>query len=95
MADNTTLDDWLQSRHNQWNTPPHLINEYVRKATGSTIALSSRVMLGIDNEVYDVTTANNHHIIVRISHKDDPRFEAERWAMNAARHVGVPTPPCY
>ena len=92
MPDITTSNNWLQARHNQWNTPPTLINGYVRKATGSTIVQSSRVILGLDNEVYDVTTADNHQIIVRISHKDDPRFEAERWALDAVRNVGVPTP---
>ncbi|HCI79142.1 MAG TPA: hypothetical protein DHW02_05595 [Ktedonobacter sp.] len=92
MTDTTPSDNWLQSRHDQWNTPPTLMNDYVRKATGSTIAQSSRVILGLDNEVYDVTTTDNHHFIVRISHKDEPRFEAERWALNAARSAGVPTP---
>jgi len=69
-----------------------MINEYVRKATGSSINQSTRIVLGIDNEVYDVATADNHKLIVRISHKENPRFEAERWAMDAARNVGVPTP---
>jgi hypothetical protein len=31
-------------------------------------------------------------LIVRISHKADPRFEAERWALNTARSAGVSTP---
>jgi len=92
MTDTTTLDDWLQARHNKWNTPPGLINEHVRKATGSAIAQASRVVLGLDNEVYDVTTAGNHRLIVRISHKENHRFEVERWALNAARSAGVPTP---
>ncbi len=60
MADTTTLDDWLQAKHNNWNTPASLINEYVRKATGSAIAQASRVVLGVDNEVYDVTTTGHH-----------------------------------
>jgi len=92
MADTTTLDDWLQARHSKWNTPTSLINEYVRKATGSAIAQASRVVLGVDNEVYDVTTTGHHRLIVRISYKGDPRFEAERLALDAARLAGVPTP---
>src|SRR5579863_3032717 len=92
MADTPTLDDWLRTRHNQWNTPTSLINEYVRKATGSAIAQASRVILGLDNEVYAVTTTNHHRLIVRISHKENHRFEAERWALNAARSASVPTP---
>src|SRR5579863_3885813 len=92
MPDTTTFDDWLKARHNNWNTPPSLINEYVRKATGSAIAQASRVVLGLDNEVYVVTTTSHHPLIVRISHKEHSRFEGERWALNAARKVGVPTP---
>ena len=92
MADTPPVDDWLQTRHSNWNTPASLINAYVRKATGSAIAQASRVVLGLDNEVYDVTTAGNHRLIVRISHKENHRFEAERYALNAARHAGVPTP---
>ncbi len=88
----TTSDDWLQARHNKWNTPPRLIHEYVRKATGDAIAQASRIILGQDNEVYDVTSDKNHKFIVRVSHKENHRFEAERWALNAAREVGVPTP---
>lgn len=92
MADTPNMDDWLQARHNQWQTPPGLINEYVRKATGSIVASASRIVLGQDNEVYDVTTTENHQLIVRISHKENHRFEAERWALNVARQAGVPTP---
>lgn len=87
-----TLDEWLQARHSNWNTPTNLINEYVRKATGSAVEQVSRVVLGVDNEVYDVTTAGNHRLIVRISHKENHRFEAERWALHTARFAGVPTP---
>lgn len=92
MTNTSTFGDWLQARHSTWNTPPGLIQEYVSKATGSAMATASRVVLGQDNEVYDVTTAGKQQLIVRISHKDHPRFEAERWALNAARNAGVPTP---
>lgn len=71
MSDTPTVNDWLQARHNQWHTLASLINTYVRKATGSAIAQAIRVILGLDNEVYDVTTANNHQIIVRISHREN------------------------
>lgn len=92
MRNILTLDDWLRDRHNQWNTPTSLINEYVRKATGSAIVQASRLILGQDNEVYDLTTIGDHQLIVRISRKEKHRFEEERWALNAARLAGVPTP---
>jgi aminoglycoside phosphotransferase (APT) family kinase protein len=88
----STTDDWLQARHNKWNTPPGLINEYVRKATGAAIAQANRVIAGLDNEVYDVTSNRDHQFIVRISHKAHQRFEGERRALDAARKAGVPTP---
>ena len=34
-----------------------------------------------------VATAGGAQVIVRISHDTDPRFEAERWALDAARHA--------
>ena len=92
MANVTTFDDWLRARHNKWNTPPQLIHKYVQKATGDAIAQASRIILGQDNEVYDITSDKNHQFIVRVSHKENHRFEAECWALNAAREVGVPTP---
>ncbi|HEX6482635.1 MAG TPA: aminoglycoside phosphotransferase family protein [Ktedonobacteraceae bacterium] len=86
------MNDWVRARHDAWNTPHYLINEYVQKVAGSAIANAKRLVIGQDNEVYDVSTADSRQLIVRISRKDDPRFEAERWAMNAARRAGVPTP---
>ncbi|GHO45971.1 phosphotransferase family protein [Ktedonospora formicarum] len=92
MTETSSLNDWLQTKHNQWKTPDSVIHDYVRRATGSAITQSSRVVLGQDNEVYDVTTTDHHQIIVRISRKANHRFATERWALNAARLAGVPTP---
>lgn len=92
MNTQKNFDDWLHDRHDKWATPQPLIDEYVKKACGSNITRSDRLIVGQDNEVYDVTTDNTQDLIVRISHKDDPRFEAERWALDAARQAGVPTP---
>jgi Ser/Thr protein kinase RdoA (MazF antagonist) len=49
-------------------------------------------VVGEDNEVYDVTTDGGERLIVRISHQEDPRFEAERWALDTVRAAGVPAP---
>ena len=75
----TTHENWLQARHSTWNTPPGLINEYVRKATGGAIAQASRVIVGVDNEVYHITSDKSHQFIVRISHKTNHGFEGERF----------------
>lgn len=45
------------------------------------------------NEVYDVVLDSGRQVMMRVSHDHDDRlFEGERWALDAAREVGVPTP---
>ncbi|MBO3748984.1 aminoglycoside phosphotransferase family protein [Streptosporangiaceae bacterium NEAU-GS5] len=83
---------WLRRRHGAMRTPRAIIDTQVRLATGARIEALRRLLIGEDNEVYDATTAGGGRLIVRISHGEDPRFEAERWALDAARAVGVPTP---
>ncbi len=86
------FDDWLRDQHAQMTTPSDLVAQYVRKAAHSPLVSSKRLIVGRDNEVYKVTTADGRALIVRVSHRDDPRFEAERWALDAVRAQGVPTP---
>lgn len=86
------FERWLQDRHRRMVTPRAVVGRYIRRAVGSGLASCRRLVIGQMNEVYDVTTESGHRLIVRISHEEDPRFEAERWAMDAARLRGVPTP---
>ena len=86
------MDDGLHSRQDGRATPPALIERWVRAATGSPITSAVRITVSQVNEVYDVLAAHEQRIIVRISHQADPRFVAERWALDAARALGVPTP---
>lgn len=90
-----SFDDWLTARHNKMSTPFELIDTYVHKAVKSPVANADRLVIGQMNEVYDVTTQDGQKIIVRISPEKDPRFEAERWALDASRDVGVPTPKVF
>ena len=83
---------WLQRRHDAVRTPRAVIEARIRAAAGAGMASFERLVVGEDNEVYDVTTTAGERLIVRISHAEDPRFEAERWALDAARAAGVPTP---
>jgi aminoglycoside phosphotransferase (APT) family kinase protein len=92
MNNQGSLDEWLQGRHSSWATPQSIIAAFVAKASGSKLRSSNRLIIGQDNEVYDALTADGQQIIVRVSHKEDPRFEAEKWALDAARQAGVPTP---
>lgn len=90
-----SFDDWLQTRHSKMATPVELIDSFVQKAVRSPITRAHRLVIGQMNEVYDVTTQDGQNLIVRISPQKDPRFEAEHWALDASRKVGVPTPKVF
>ena len=53
-----------------------------------------RIVAGEVNEVYDTKTKDGN-FIVRISRGEENRFLTEKWALNAARDVGVPTPQMF
>jgi Ser/Thr protein kinase RdoA (MazF antagonist) len=86
------MHEWLRSRHDSMATPQPLIDRWIQVATGSAVHTAVRIIVGQDNEVHDVVTTDGHRIVVRISHRPDPRFTGERWALDAARALGVPTP---
>jgi aminoglycoside phosphotransferase (APT) family kinase protein len=86
------FEAWLRDHHGRMATPRDLIAAKVREATGSAPASLQRLLIGQDNEVYDAAIAGGAHVMVRISHAEEPRFEGERWALDAARAAGVPTP---
>jgi aminoglycoside phosphotransferase (APT) family kinase protein len=84
--------EWLRARHAAMRTPAAIISAQVRTATGSDVASARRLIVGEVNEVYDTVTTAGLSLIVRISHRTDPRFAAERWALDRAREAGLPTP---
>src|SRR5258705_5477197 len=84
--------EWLRARHDAMRTPRAIIDAQVRAAAGTRVRTLRRLVVGEDNEVYDATTTGGDRLIVRISHAEDPRFAAERWALDTARAAGVPTP---
>src|SRR5262245_4473628 len=86
------FQDWLRQHYERMVTPRVLLDSMVLKAAGSVPASLRRIVVGQMNEVYDVATPGGAHVIVRVSHDENPRFEAERWALDAARRAGVPTP---
>ena len=76
--------------HAAWNTPePHVRAAAVR-ATGAAVRAVERVRAGMSSEVYAVAT-DAGAVFVRIGH-EEPRFHAERWALDRCRALGVPTP---
>lgn len=83
---------YLEEKHSQFNTPIGLIDQEVKKATGSAISTKNKLIFGEVNEVYDVVGKNGQEVIVRISRSEHPRFEAEKRGIDLARRVGVPAP---
>lgn len=68
------------------------IARLTEKASGAQVATQTRLVAGEVNEVWAIETTNHQDLIARISHREDVRFESERWALDAAREVGLPTP---
>jgi len=66
--------DYLKQKHAKFNTPSKAIDGVVRSVTGSKIKIMEKVILGEVNEVYDITTENDGHVIVRITRSNSPRF---------------------
>lgn len=84
--------EFLQNKHNAFNTSAGTIALVVQKAVSSKPVSSKKIILGEENEVYDITTENGRQVILRISHSSEPRFKEEKWALDSCRNVGVPTP---
>lgn len=75
-----------------WNLPANVLDDVVRRATGSRVARDERILEGHENEVHDVVTVNGQGVIVRIARRPGRAFERELWPMEAARGVGIPVP---
>lgn len=84
---------FITDKHERlFNTPEHIIQDVVKKVDPSEIVSRERIIKGEANEVYLVKTSSGKELIVRISHGEEPRFESEKWAIDACREVGVPAP---
>jgi Ser/Thr protein kinase RdoA (MazF antagonist) len=92
VPDAATHREWLRRHHGAMRTPRAIVDAQVESATGARVKTLQRILIGEVNEVYAAATTDDDRLIVRISHAEDSRFEAERWALDAARAVGVPTP---
>lgn len=84
--------DFLIQKHRKLSTPFKILNEAVKKATGSPLYSNQRLVLGEVNEVYDVKTESDESVIVRVSHRKYPGFEREKWAIEQCAKEGIPVP---
>lgn len=81
---------WLAELHERWTSPDHVVDDTVRRASGSAAAARERIVGGEGNEVWAVTTSSGDDLVVRISHSTT--FAGERWAAEQSRRAGVPVP---
>lgn len=84
--------EYLEQKHAKFNTPDTTIDAVVNTAVGSKIKAKEKIILGEVNEVYNVTTEEDSHVIVRITRSSSPRFAAEKWALDKVRESGVLVP---
>lgn len=74
-----------------WQTPQSVLHLVVTRALGTPPTSTARVHSGTSNETYFCDTATTR-VVVRVARVGRPYFEQERWAINAARAVGVSAP---
>lgn len=86
---------FLTAKHERlFRTPPAIIDEIVRKATGSSPTKKQRIIKGEANEVHAIKIDRSREVIVRINRgsEAESRFQSERWAIEQARKADVPVP---
>lgn len=87
------MDDeirWKEQLHARWTTPDTVVDELVRRASGSAAGSRQRIIGGEGNEVWFISTVAGDDLVVRISH--ETTFAAERWATEHAGLAGAPVP---
>lgn len=75
-----------------WNLPSGVLEEVVRRATGSGVATDERILDGHSCEVHGVLTVGGESVVVRAARRDGPVFERESWPIDQARRMGLPAP---
>lgn len=85
-------ETYIAQKHAEMQTPPEMLGEFVRKATGQAPDTQKRLMFGETNEVYDVKTKDGQEVIIRVSHEEDEAFGKEKWAIEQCQQAGVPVP---
>ena len=85
--------DYLARLHVGFGVPQDEVVDFVERDTRLKVADIERLTLGDENEVYRVRVAEAHMpSYVRIRRPESGTFDAEVWAMDQARSVGVPVP---
>lgn len=88
----TDYEQYLASVYSKLETPEEIVKEVVTEGTGLDLISKKKIVAGEANEVYDVTTSDEQHVILRVSPHGHPDFQQEIWAINEVKRVGVPAP---
>jgi aminoglycoside phosphotransferase (APT) family kinase protein len=91
-ANGIELTAWRLERIRMMTSPAWVITDAVTEACGSPPKTVSRVTEGFSNEVYAVRTIAGQEVMVRIHWWSSPYFEAECWALEQCRLLGLSTP---
>lgn len=88
----SAADEYLASRHATFNVDQELVYDLVRRCTGCTPNHRQKVVRGNDNEVYRVSTDEQHAFIVRIHRDGEVTLSEEHWAIGLCQAAGVLVP---
>jgi aminoglycoside phosphotransferase (APT) family kinase protein len=94
-AEMPDYQSFLMAKHERlFNTPPAVIDEIVRKATGSYPTEKQRIIKGEANEVHAIKIDSGLEVIVRINRESEAesRFQSESWAIEQSAKADVPVP---
>jgi aminoglycoside phosphotransferase (APT) family kinase protein len=86
---------FLMAKHERlFKTPPAIIDEIVRKVTGSSPIEKQRIIKGEANEVHAIKIEGSREVIVRINRESEAesRFQKERRAIELVAKAGVAVP---
>jgi len=83
--------EFKKKRHEGWNTSTKIIEDIIDELFSSPISEKKKLEVGENNEVYDIKTESGQEVIIRI-HRESPRFEKERWALERCAEIGIPVP---
>jgi len=67
VADDDVPDEDIAAWQADWNIPPSVLDDIVKRAVGSGVAGDERILEGHGNEVHDVVTGDGHEVVVRIA----------------------------
>lgn len=89
------VNEFLIQHHKKFSAPEGLVFDIVKDVTGKTPIRRQKLIVGVHNEVYSISTKEDEEFIVRINRKGGISFRLEQWAIELCRKHGVPVPKIF